>query len=164
MIKYLKYQEETYEGIFMPLPGKQNYGHMMVGGILLKDIENKEVIFGLGRAEEVFIQEQDDFKGFSNLRPDAKLKPSQNENAHKVTPTKPIKLNNREEIQAMSKDAEEILSAIRKHAVDNIVHLREVTGVNQHKLYGHLVNLEKAKKIERLKADKKRGAKIKILS
>jgi len=162
MIKYLKHEGNSYEGIFMPLPGKQNYGHLMVDGVLLKDKKDTEVVFGLGRAEEVFIQKEEEFTGFSNLNINAKMKPAKAKE-EKPAQTKPIKLNKREEIQVMSKDAEEIVIAMRKHAVDGIVYLKEVTGVNQNKLYGHLVNLEKAKVIKRMGKDKKRGTKIKIL-
>lgn len=171
MVKHLKFEGNTYEGIFMPLPGKQNYGHLMVDGVLLKDNEGVEVIFGLGRAEEVFLQNDDHFPGFINLNEKAKMKPAPAPKEEEVPkPIKTIKLNNREEIQAMSKDAEEIMFALRKSAVNGIVYLKEVTGVNQNKLYGHIVNLEKAKVIKRFLdakgnpiKDKKRGTKIKIL-
>lgn len=169
MIKYLKFEGNTYEGIFMPLPGKQNYGHLMVDGVLLKDTKGTEVVFGLGRAEEVFLQNDDHFPGFANLNEKAKMKSTQKKE-ETPKPAKPIKLNKREEIQVMSKDAEEIMIALRKHAVNGIVYLKEVTDVNQNKLYGHIINLEKAKVIKRFLdakgnpiKDKKRGTKIKIL-
>jgi len=160
MIKYLKYQGNTYEGLFMPLPGKQNYGHLMVDGSLLKNVDNEEVIFILGRAEEVFIKDNDDFMGFANLNEEAKMKPQVQKEIEKP---KPIKLNKREEIHAMSKDAEEIMIAIRKYATDGVVFVKDVKDVNQNKLYGHLINLENAKMIKRIGKDKKRGTKIKIL-
>lgn len=170
MKKLLKHEGGTYEGIFMPLPGKQNYGHMMVGGILLKskgeeeDKPGPEVVFGLGRADEVFIHvpEGEEFAGFANLDPKHKIKKSSKPEKEPAA-TKPIKLNNREDIQAMSKDAEEIIIAMKKYSVEGIVYLKEVKEVNPNKLYGHLVNLEKAKIIKRLGKDKKRGTKIKIL-
>ncbi len=163
MKKFLKFAGITYDGIFLPSPGKQNYGNLMVNGKLLyaKTDDGKQgepVQFCLGRADEVVIMNEN-FKGFFNLTAESKKKES---NIPKEE-IGPIKLNKREEIQAMSKDAEEIIIAMKKYADKNIVYLKEVKDVNQNKLYGHLTNLINAGIVERLGKDEKRGTKIKIL-
>lgn len=176
MKKFLEYEGVTHEGIFLPLPGKQNYGNLMINGKLLYEKtedgkQGKPVEFSLGRADGVNLLNQD-FKGFFNLVAEPKIK----ENPIKEEVLKPIKLNKREEIQAMSKDAEEIIIAMKKYAVNEfvknengkrekitVVFLKEVKGVNQNKLYGHLTNLINAGIVERIGKDEERGTKIRIL-
>ncbi len=161
MKKILKYEGKVYEGIFIPAPGKQN-GHLMVNAILLyeKDDQGNQgnlVEFSCDNSNEVSIINQN-FKGFYNL--------IINKNAKKIVvekQQKPVKLNKREDIQAMSKDAEEIITAIKKYAIDGLVYLKDVKNVNPNKLYGHLINLEKVGIIKRMGKDSKRGTKIKIL-
>lgn len=165
MKKFLKHEGNMYEGIFLPLPGKQNFGHLMINGNILynktKNGEQGEAVeFSSGRADEVHVNEKK-FFGFFNLDETLKIGGSKQKKDNKVS--KPIKLNKREDIQAMSKDAEEIILAIKKHAVDGIVYLKDIEGVNPNKLYGHLTNLVNAKIVKRIGKDKKRGTKIKIL-
>lgn len=160
MVKVFKHEGKSYEGNFVPVPGKQNYGHLMVGGSLLysKNAAGKQgtaTIFTISTETEVVIADEN-FLGFFNLKSDGGPIKAKLIEKQKAQPKKQV-------IDELSDKAKKVVIAIKKYEKGGFFYVKDVKGYTNI-LYGYIDSLVKKGIIERTKEnDPKRGAKFKIL-
>lgn len=161
MIKIFKHDGKSFEGNFVPVPGKANYGHLMVGGQLLytKTEDGQQgaaTVFSCASGDEVKIAD-DNFKGFFNMKgTSGSIKAKVMEKAKTIVPQVNIS-------DDLSEKAKEVIIAIKKYAQGDYFWVKDVTGYSN-VLYGYVDSFIKKGIIARTgEKDKERGAKFKIL-